>query len=157
MDSNQQLPTIKLKGLYCVDIDGIPVEFHGVELAPPMGMVSINYCRAILHESKPHKYAAAWTTARSEGSDAGGDTGGHFYLSDYAIRIQAAPNSLVIWQPRKRHGTSLQMVDPCVGSPTFCQTGLSIATSVQTGKAWEAHMDDELFALGDGFEDEHYD
>jgi hypothetical protein len=129
--------------MYTVDIGGIPVDFHGVELAPPMGMMSTNYCRAIHKEHQPHKYALAWTTARSKDSDAGG----HLYPSAYGVRIQSAPNTLVAWIPRKEHGTSLQKMVPNERYPDFCQTGLSIATSNRIETAWNKYMDSELATL----------
>jgi hypothetical protein len=143
MDADQQSPTPEGKGTYTVDVGGIPVDFNGVELAPPMGMMSTNYCRAIHSEYQPHKYALAWTTARSKDSDAGG----HFYASAYGIRIQSAPNTLVVWKPSKEHGTSLQKMSPDARYPDFCQTGLSIATSNRIESAWNKYMDGELDGL----------
>jgi len=43
MDANTRLPPGT--GVYTVEVEGIPIEFHNVELAPPQGMLAINYAR----------------------------------------------------------------------------------------------------------------
>jgi hypothetical protein len=45
MDANKRLPTSK--GKYMVEVEGIPIEFHNVELAPPSGVVAANYSRFV--------------------------------------------------------------------------------------------------------------
>ena len=43
MDANTQLPPGA--GAYTVEVKGIPIKFHNVELAPPQGMLAVNYAR----------------------------------------------------------------------------------------------------------------
>jgi hypothetical protein len=43
MDGGKRLSSSK--GTYMLEVDGIPVEFHGVELAPPSGVFGMNYAR----------------------------------------------------------------------------------------------------------------
>jgi hypothetical protein len=134
MDGNQRLPGSK--GRYVIEIDGVPVEFYDVELAPPCGVFGVNYARSTHYEKQPHKYAMSWTTGRTLGRD----DGGHFYVSQYGIRVQGAPNTLVIWKPGHKHGTSLQKLSPTDRAPRFTQTGMSIVTSGRIRKIWEKYQ-----------------
>jgi hypothetical protein len=134
MDGGAGLSTTT--GNYTVEIEGLPVVYHDVELAPPCGIVAANYARAIHYEHQPHKYAMAWTTCRS-GED---EDGGHFFVSKYGIRVHSAPNTLVIWQPRMPHGTSLQNLSPDDPTPAFSQTGMSIVTSNRIHAAWTKYV-----------------
>jgi hypothetical protein len=134
MDADARLPGSK--GIYTVDIEGLPVEFHDVDLAPPCGVMAANYARAIHMEHQPHKYAAAWTTGRTFG-DA---DGGHFFLSEYGIRVHAAANTVVVWQPTMAHGTSLQNISPSNPLPPSSQTGMSIVTSNRMDSVWNKYV-----------------
>jgi hypothetical protein len=154
MDGGKRLPSSK--GTYMVEVDGIPIEFHGVELAPPCGVFGVNYSRYLplsinkhqtqyylrhIHfEYQPHRYAMAWTTDRTAGSEAGG----HFFHAAYGVRIQGAANTLTIWEPRSHHGTSLQNVDPLDKSPSFHQTGMSIVTSNTIKSAWKKYYEEGM-------------
>jgi hypothetical protein len=62
MDSNERLPTGR--GKYTVTVDDIQVDFHNAELAPPRGVMAINYVRFIHFEHQPHDFALSWTTGR---------------------------------------------------------------------------------------------
>lgn len=71
------------------------------------------------------------------------DAGGHFYISSYGIRIQAAPGTLIAWRPKDWHGTSLFHFNPDIRSPQkhYHQHGLCIVTGnrvVNTIKKWRA-------------------
>jgi hypothetical protein len=134
MDGNAGLPDSK--GQYTLEIDSIPVDFHDVELAPPCGVMAANYSRAMHYEKQPHKYAMAWTTSRNCGSE----YGSHFFVCQYGIRVQAAPNTLVIWQPDMSHGTSLPRYSPMDPSPAFLQVGMAIVTSNRIGAAWHKYV-----------------
>jgi len=46
MDAGKRLPSTK--GTYMLEIDDTPIEFHGVELAPPTGVFGVNYSRYLL-------------------------------------------------------------------------------------------------------------
>jgi len=91
-------------------------------------------------EHQPHKYAMAWTVRRDHPPDAGG----HFYIGTYRIRIQAAPNTLVIWKPTDIHGTSLQDLDPNDENPAFIQTGLAIVTPNRLRKLWRDYKENAI-------------
>lgn len=88
------------------------------------------------YEKQPHDYAAALTTFRNGGvSD-----GGHFYLGAYGIKVEATANSLVVWQPKHVHGTSLQNRSPYDKNPEFLQQGLAIVTSARLPTIWEKYV-----------------
>lgn len=87
-------------------------------------------------EKQPHKWAAALTTSRTGGSD----DGGNFYLGAYGIKVEASANSLVVWQPRHVHGTSLQNRYPHDPNPNFLQRGLAIVTSARLSGVWEKYI-----------------
>lgn len=67
------------------------------------------------------------------------DDGGHFYISTYRIRIQAAANTLIIWRPIDIHGTSLQNLKPTDANPHFLQTGIAIVTSNRLPSVWKKY------------------
>jgi hypothetical protein len=46
MDGGKRLSSSK--GTYMLQVDEIPIEFHGVELAPPSGVFGVNYARYVL-------------------------------------------------------------------------------------------------------------
>jgi hypothetical protein len=120
MDANRGLPSST--GTYTMELEGLPIQFNDVELAPPCGVMAANYARAIHFERQPHKYAAAWTTGRTFADD----DGGHFFLSQYGIRVHAAANTAIVWQPEMPHGTSLQRLSPLNPTHKFAQSGLSV-------------------------------
>lgn len=123
----------RVTGDYSIQIGDEKFVFKNVELAPPSGVFARNYARFMHTEHQPHKYAMAWTVRRDHPPDAGG----HFYIGTYRIRIQAAPNTLVIWKPTDIHGTSLQDLDPDDDNPPFIQTGLAIVTPNRLRNLWK--------------------
>ncbi|KAG2091220.1 uncharacterized protein F5147DRAFT_823307, partial [Suillus discolor] len=125
-------------GRYVVGIGekGVYYEFNGVEMAPPAGVFALNYSRATHSEIQPHKFALSWTTNRSPQS-----IGGHFYISSHGIQIKSASNTLVVWQPKDVHGTSLQVRNPDDPNPAFIQTGMAIVTSNRLPNAWKKYKD----------------
>jgi hypothetical protein len=114
-------------------------------------------------EYQPHKYAIAWTVHRDHPTEAGG----HFYIGSYRMRIQAAPNTLVVWIPTDVHGTSLQDLDPKDIDPEFLQTGIAIVTPNRLPSVWKKFCDSEMEYqemvssiikdLGDDEEDEDWE
>jgi hypothetical protein len=46
MDAGKRLSSSE--GTYMLEVDGVPIEFHGVELAPPTGVFGVNYSRYLL-------------------------------------------------------------------------------------------------------------
>lgn len=96
--------------------------------------------RAMHFEYQPHRFGISWTVRRDHPPDAGG----HFYLGSYRIRVQAAPNTLVIWVPTDIHGTSLQNLDPNDENPAFIQTGIAIVTPNRLPSAWSKFCETEM-------------
>ena len=45
IDTNERLPG--KDGVYGLEVDGYLMEFHEVELAPPQGMLGLNYARCV--------------------------------------------------------------------------------------------------------------
>lgn len=70
--------------------------------------------------------------------------GCNFYFSRYGVRVQQAPNTLIVWKPNEAHGTSLPNVDPDDepddDSPGFCQRVLAFVTSDAMVGAWKAYQ-----------------
>ncbi|XP_006461603.1 hypothetical protein AGABI2DRAFT_70749 [Agaricus bisporus var. bisporus H97] len=151
------------KGAYHIKIKETDYEFHNSELAPPCGVVAENYCRYVHFENQPHKWAVSLTTSQSfDDSVSAVDAGGHFFISAYGIRIQAAPNTLIAWRPRDWHGTSLFHISPNPDSreQKFYQRGLCIVTGgrvVGCIKKWRAGKlsDQQLSEVGLDLEDKH--
>ncbi|KAH9831726.1 uncharacterized protein C8Q71DRAFT_726620 [Rhodofomes roseus] len=56
-------------------------------------------------------------------------TGGNFYLAPDGIKIEQAANTLIIWQPRHYHGTSLLGDWPKDNIAPFAQSGFAFVTS----------------------------
>ncbi len=101
--------------------------------------ISNNYSlfiRAMHSEAQPHKYAAALTIERKGGED----DGGHFFIGTYGIKVVSSDNTLVVWQPRNIHGTSLQNRLPGDDNPSFLQRGLAFVTSPRLPKIWQKYM-----------------
>ena len=65
----------------------------------------------------------------------GKDGGGHFFVCDYGIKVEADADSVVVWRPRMWHGTSLQQRDP--KNPAIFQAGLSIVTPLGISRLWD--------------------
>ncbi len=100
-----------------------------------------------------------WTIQRTANMPAGC----HFYLAGYGIRIQQASNSLIAWQPKDEHGSSLPDCNPAEMDPNFCQRGVAFVTSNRLGSAWEklhsglfTKQQAGEFALEDGESDIKY-
>jgi hypothetical protein len=108
-------------------------QFHQAELAPPQGIVSLNYARFCHREKNAHKWCVAWNTYRSH--DAG--HGANFFVADYGIKVENAPNTVFAWQGTILHGTSLPNVRPGDLGTDFRQCGLAFAMSRQLGKLLE--------------------
>ncbi len=152
------------KGSYKVEIEAGPnkkqevFEFNNVDLAPPTGVSGENYARCVhyllnkilktnecaiisfIHrEGQPHKWAVSWTTSRfSTMTHEQKDLGGHFYIAQYGVRIQAAANTIIAWQPRDWHGTSLHALcgTDDRSDPTYHQRGLAFVTSARLKSVW---------------------
>jgi hypothetical protein len=133
-------------------------EFQQGQLAPPVGFFASNYSRyvvkykvwlkkllteefrAIHKEGAPHKYSLFWTTDRTLGED----EGGNFFISDYGIRIQGAKNTMVAWQTKMFHGTSLAKLDSIGSDRGRGQVGLSIVSPSRLVGIWEKYMDEKI-------------
>lgn len=109
--------------------------------------MTAKYCliviRPIHRENQPHDWAASWTTFRDDTAE---DMGGHFYLSDYGIRIQGASNRAVFWRPSDWHGTSLPKLAPNEKGGPLLQCGLAIVTSARLPAAFAAFHAGKLSA-----------
>ncbi|KAK7051219.1 hypothetical protein VNI00_004719 [Paramarasmius palmivorus] len=131
--------------------------FRHAKMAPPCGVFARNYARATHNESQPHTWAISWTTGRKgKVSD-----GGHFYNCCYRLRVEGAANTLVAWQPKDFHATSLQNVCPNDPKPTFVQSGLAIVTSSRIDGVFKQYMDGQMSAtevveecFKDGYQDD---
>ena len=74
--------------------------------------------------------------SRSHGPEAGGN----FFIARYRIRVEAAPNTLVIWRPADWHGTSLQDFSPFSEVPKFTSRGVAIVTPSHLKGVWERYQ-----------------
>jgi len=135
-------------------------EFQQEQLAPSVGFFVSNYSRyvvkykvwlkkplsqgfrAIHKEGAPHKYSLFWTTDRSLRED----EGGNFLISDSGIRIQleGAKNTMVAWQTKMFHGTSLAKLESIDSDRGRGQVGLSIVSSSRLLGIWERYMDEKI-------------
>jgi len=129
-------------------------EFQQGQLAPPVGFFASNYSRyvikynvwyekllterfrAIHKEGAPHQYSLFWTTDRSLGD---GEVG-NFFISDYGIRIQGAKNTMVAWQTKMFHGTSLAKLESIDSNRGRGQVGLSIVSPSRLLNIWQRYM-----------------
>ena len=107
-------------------------------ISSPLDLLSFG--RSTHFEHQPHKFAISWTVRRDHPPDAGG----HFYISTYRIRVQAAANTLVVWRPADIHGTSLQDLGPADPNPAFLQTGIAIVTSNRLPSVWKKYRNGVL-------------
>ena len=98
--------------------------------------------RAIHKEGAPHKYSLFWTTNRSLGED----EGSNFFISDYGIRIQleGAKNTMMAWQTKMFHGTSLAKLESIDSDRGRGQVGLSIVSPSRLVGIWEKYMDEKI-------------
>lgn len=86
----------------------------------------------------------SWTTVRE--SEHGGDGGGHFFIADYGIKVCAAKDTVVVWEPTGWHGTSLAHCDPEAEGSGFYQAGLAIVTPPSLTDLWRRIQKGELSA-----------
>jgi hypothetical protein len=96
--------------------------------------------RFIHREGSPHKYAVAWTTMREPELDA--TAGGHFFICNYGVKVEAAADSVVVWNPKSWHGTSLQRREP--SNPGIFQAGLAIVTPTGINNLWQEVLDEKI-------------
>jgi len=96
--------------------------------------------RAIHKEVAPHKYSLFWTTDRTLEED----EGGHFFIADYGIRIQGAKNTMVAWQTKMFHGTSLAKLESIDSDRGRGQVGLSIVSPSRLPNLWQRYMDKKI-------------
>ena len=163
----------KKMGAYTICDDEESVEFFDVELAPPAGVVGVNYTRYacssledtqldqtltfryIHNESSAHRYGIFWTTARETGqldnSQQPDNAGGAFFASEYRIMIYGAKDTVVVWELEKLHGTSLaqwdpESDDPESDDPEFYQAGLAIVTPASLTNLWKRVRDGKISA-----------
>ncbi|KAJ3560557.1 hypothetical protein NP233_g10760 [Leucocoprinus birnbaumii] len=124
------------KGSYALPVGDQIHTFHGVELAPPQAVMSRNYSRAMHTESQPHKYSCSLTAKRNGGAT----DGRHFYIGAYGIKVCASENSMIAWQPRHLHGTSLPNFSPSDPTPWYIHQGISFVSSPRIISVWTAYM-----------------
>lgn len=139
-------------GSYTVDLPDRSFTFNNVKLAPPAGVMASNYARCAkfnfysisyllrdyrpMHtEIQPHDYAISFTSCRT----ADFEDGGHFYLGAYGIKIESAANTVIAWQPKDVHGTSLQFRHPTDNNPLFVQRGICLVTSSRLTRVWQKY------------------
>ncbi len=156
MDSNRRLPM--LDGDYEATVDGLTYEFNNVRLAPPQGVMAVNYSRyglktvlecglellssAIHQEHQPHQWAISLNTVR-EGSAA---SGGSFYFAQYGVRVLQATNTLIAFKPCDAHGTSLLHRTPADTAwyrGTY-QMGLAIISSPRLASTFLAYKKGQM-------------
>jgi hypothetical protein len=131
MDGNKSMGVDHTgRGTYHIDIGAKDLEYHNAELSPPAGVMAENYCRYTHSESSPHKFAISFTTSRSYDPSLDSiNAGGHFYIASYAIRIQAAADTLIAWRPTDLHGTTLLHIDPWNPPKEYHQRNMALVTS----------------------------
>lgn len=76
----------------------------------------------------------SWTTIRE--SSHRGNAGGNFFIADYGIKVCAARDTVIVWEPTGWHGTGLAHCDPGADNPRFYQAGLAIVTPVSLTNLW---------------------
>jgi hypothetical protein len=88
--------------------------------------------------NQPNKFAIAWTISRTL-SDI---QGGHFYNSEYGIRVMGGSDTLVAWDPSLFHGTSLQDYPPSSNTVSeFYQVGLACVTPNRITGLWKKYVE----------------
>jgi hypothetical protein len=95
------------------------------------------YHRYIHHEAnQPHKFAIAWTISRTFADN----QGGHFYNSNYGIRVMGSTDTIFAWNPSHFHGTSLQDYSPSSDMVSkIYQLGLVCITPNRIPGLWEKY------------------
>lgn len=86
--------------------------------------------------------------------------GGHFYNSDYGVRVKGAGDTVVAWDPYHFHGTSLQDYPPTSQTISeFNQIGLAIVTPNRIPGLWKKYAEKEvtLEQLREGVESDDED
>jgi len=66
-----------------------------------------------------------------------GNAGGNFFISDYGIKVCAAKDTVIVWQPTEWHGTSLAHCNPLADNPRFYQCGLAVVTPQSLTSIWK--------------------
>lgn len=156
MDGNRRLPSID--GDYEATINGLTIKFDNVRLAPPQGVMAVNYSRydyasllchdlelcfrAIHREVQPHQWAISLNTLREGSSNAGGS----FYFAQYGIRVLQATNTLIAFKPSDAHGSSLLHRDPADDAwySGNYQMGLAIVSSPRLASTFIAYKKNQL-------------
>jgi hypothetical protein len=156
MDGNRRLPSID--GDYEATINGLTIKFDNVRLAPPQGVMAVNYSRydyasllchelelcfrAIHREVQPHQWAISLNTLREGPSNAGGS----FYFAQYGIRVLQATNTLIAFKPSDAHGSSLLHRDPADDAwySGNYQMGLAIVSSPRLASTFIAYKKNQL-------------
>ena len=86
--------------------------------------------------NQPHKFAIALMVSRTLAAH----QGGHFYNSDYGIRVMGATDTLFAWDPSHFHGTSLQDYHPSTDMVSeFYQLGLVCITPNRIPGLWKKY------------------
>ncbi|TFY51964.1 hypothetical protein EVJ58_g10279, partial [Rhodofomes roseus] len=127
------------RGSYFVQKGGQVIEFQNEELAPPAGVMGVNYASRSIHwEHHPYPYGYSWTTGRNT------DGGGNFYIASHGVKIEQAPDTFIAWMPRLPHGTSMLNCDPKQTGPPHAQLGLSIVGSMRLASTWQRYCEGQL-------------
>ncbi|KAI0349787.1 hypothetical protein OH77DRAFT_1577594 [Trametes cingulata] len=122
-------------GDYAIRFGDEEVIFHEAELAPPTGLLHLNYSRAIHWEHQPHAYSVQWIIDRTHGPECGG----HFYISSYGVQIINTSDTLIAWRPTDRHGTSFAAFSPDDSNPEYQQVGICFVTSNRLATVFERY------------------
>lgn len=129
MQYNTAVPSFSLS------IGGYTHQIHNQAFAPPSGQTTSNYSRYIHKETNGTRYMVLWFTDRQCSQSVNSvASGGNFFLADYGVRVQAATDTSIVWEPKKAHGTSLME-----RGDGFLQTGLSIGISKRLASVWEKY------------------
>ncbi|KXN90288.1 hypothetical protein AN958_04408 [Leucoagaricus sp. SymC.cos] len=133
-------------------------------------MMAQNYARAMLFEHQHRKWAASWSI-QVRGKK---NSGGNFLIASHGIRVMAASNSLVTWQPRHHRGLDPQTFRLYEVDPYYLQLGISLVMLMCFNgirrKNWESIKEGEEQELASqvaqndlfgesstGVPDEHYE
>jgi hypothetical protein len=84
----------------------------------------------------------SWTTAYE--SRHAGNAGGAFFISKYRIKVCAARDTVVVWEPREWYGMGLAHCDPGADNLGFYQAGLTIATPASLTNLWKRVWDKKI-------------
>lgn len=104
---------------------------------------SLTHSNRYIHReaNQPHKFAIGMTISRTLTND----QGGHFYNSDYGIRVMGCSDSLIVFNPSHFHGTSLQDYSPSSGMVSECfQDGLLFVTPNRIRGLWEKYAQQQV-------------